>query len=230
MDCCARHPAVQEIPLGDPRLEFKGLDSGFSQIFLPKIRRKWFSLLEMAKSKASKAQSQRHQREKHVAKAMKLAIQSQKAKQKKKPNPASEISSIDIKLVPTVLAISDMEDNLALFNSGSKENPVLLSDEQSFSFHANKIEEIDQNNQVMHFIAALHDLPEDESLEFSNQYLDLLWPVFQKFASTAENIPAKLILKLGTRCYQQPVLNPNSMRKKLVPQPLPRTTKHNRKV
>jgi hypothetical protein len=185
---------------------------------------------EMAKSEASKAQSQRRQREKHASEAMKLAIQSEKAKQKKKSNPAAESSSIDIELVPTILAISDTEDNPASFNSGSKENPVLLSDDEIFSFHENEIDEIDQNNEVMRFIAALHDLPEDESLECSDQYLDLLWPVFRKFESTAENIPAKRILKSGTRCYQQPVLNPNSLGKKLVPRPLPRTTKHDRKV
>ncbi|KAA1107287.1 hypothetical protein PGT21_009040 [Puccinia graminis f. sp. tritici] len=106
----------------------------------------------MAQSKAFKAQSQQPKREKHVAKAMKMAIQSKKAKQKKKPKPAANSSLIDIKLVPAVFAISDMEDNPALFNSGSKENPVLLSDDKIFSFHENEIEEIDQNNEFMCFM------------------------------------------------------------------------------
>jgi hypothetical protein len=75
-------------------------------------------------------------------------------------------SSIKLDFIPTVLARSDTEKDLPPFNSGNKENLALLTDNDFFSFHENEIE------KAMWFMVALHNFPEDESLESQNQMPD----------------------------------------------------------
>jgi hypothetical protein len=184
----------------------------------------------MVVSKASRGQRKRREREANERKRNQSRIKRRRTANKK----------------PDLIVISsdDEEDNILLLNNEDIDTISQSDIEQAIDlpqqciddtpeleeFQENEIEEWNQSNDmVQYMISAIDDdSSDDEILDMDDDPLSSVWPVFSYHESSKISVPRRL-LKSGKNHYQQPVENPNSLSRKLIPAPIPRQTKHNQK-
>jgi hypothetical protein len=69
---------------------------------------------------------------------------------------------------------------------------------------------------------------EEDNIEDTNKIVENLWPLFSNEIKDKNSVLGQVLASGGTG-YQKPIKNPNSASEKLIPWPLPRSTKCNYK-
>ncbi|PLW54798.1 hypothetical protein PCANC_03715 [Puccinia coronata f. sp. avenae] len=187
----------------------------------------------MSRSKASQGQVNRRCREQKQKEVQGSNVKRRKSKPKSKST-AAKAGKSDL----PILIESDTDNDIQIMPTptykqiNKEDSPIIiLDDNKIFDFHKNEIDEIDQANNIMQYTqAASDDSSENDDSESKDESSNMLWPVFQNHNKSTDQIARCRVVKSGQSGYQCPIENPNLSSLKLVPRPLPRATKHDRKV
>ncbi|PLW22371.1 hypothetical protein PCASD_15904 [Puccinia coronata f. sp. avenae] len=187
----------------------------------------------MSRSKASQGQVNRRRRERKQKEVQGSNVKRRKSKPKSKST-AAKAGKSDF----PILIESDTDNDIQIMPTptykqiNKEDSPIIiLDDDEIFDFHENEIDEIDQANDIMQYTqAASDDSSENDDSESEDESSNMLWPVFQNHNKSTDQIARCRVVKSGRSGYQRPIENPNLSSLKLVPRPLPRATKHDRKV
>ncbi|PLW50149.1 hypothetical protein PCASD_01822 [Puccinia coronata f. sp. avenae] len=187
----------------------------------------------MSRSKASQGQVNRWRRERKQKEVQGSNVKRRKSKPKSKST-AAKAGKSDF----PILIESDTDNDIQIMPTptykqiNKEDSPIIiLDDDEIFDFHENEIDEIDQANDIMQYTqAASDDSSENDDSESEDESSNMLWPVFQNHNKSTDQIARCRVVKSGRSGYQRPIENPNLSSLKLVPRPLPRATKHDRKV
>ncbi|EFP79042.2 uncharacterized protein PGTG_04998 [Puccinia graminis f. sp. tritici CRL 75-36-700-3] len=118
-------------------------------------------------------------------------------------------------------------------NNSEPEKNTETTDMELFDFQEAEIEARNQGNDLVNYYdLAMDDETSDEDsdeTEDKDKRFEGLWPIFSGGISASQESIKHRQLKSGKKTYQQPVKNPNSSSSKLIPAPIPKQTKHDRK-
>ncbi|EFP89754.1 uncharacterized protein PGTG_15410 [Puccinia graminis f. sp. tritici CRL 75-36-700-3] len=182
-------------------------------------------------SKAAKGQQRRRRREKSEKDA---PVPKAAMKKTKKTKPRKKLNPPGTKLVPIQINSDADDDELQLLNTRPvidipKSVQTSTTDHELEEFQEEEIEARNQaNDLVQYFNLAIDDETSDDE-SGDDDPLEELWPIFSGCLSSSENSVKKRVLKSGKNGYQKPLSNPDSSSQKLLPAPIPKQTKHDRK-